>query len=257
MGHCLRYFFLKNGMAAKTRDPNLLKVLLHLQHHEDSQQRRVEAQELDPQLALLRTWQTGRLEQTYPDLLGNAKTGPACRFILSDIYAARDFSQRDHDIEHLYRLLSKFLPEHMLKLLVYAIEMKQLTYQLDQAQVHALVEKLGVTDTITPEHYAEAYRICDNYAERERQIELVVEIIEEICLGLRWPFTGPTLRLARIPAEAAGWFEFYDFLERGYQAMYPMRARKDEQAFIRTIHKREMQILDRIFAGHPDPFHID
>jgi hypothetical protein len=122
---------------------------------------------------------------------------------------------------------------------------------LDDALLHVLVEQLGVTDTITPEVYAQGYRICDNYAERARQIELIGIVLRQVGEGARLPVVGMAMRLARIPAQRAGWGELYDLLARGYAAFKPMR---DVKAFVKTVEQREMRILDRIFAGAPDPF---
>jgi hypothetical protein len=206
---------------------------------------------LDAKLAMLRTWQSQRLAHTYADLLASERFGPACRFFLNDIYAPRDFSQRDHDIEYLYELMSHFIPESLLKLVHSTILMNQLTNALDQALLHALVDDLGVKDTITPQLYAEAYRICNNYSDRADQIQLVVDIGNMVDKSTRLPLVGTTLRLARLPAYSAGWGDLHDFLERGFTAFKHMRG---SGAFLKAIQEREMDILDRIFAGQPLPF---
>ena len=64
-------------------------------------------------LRLLREWQSERLAHTHADLLADRRFGPACRFFLSDVYAARDFSQRDHDIERMYNSMRLVLPAAM------------------------------------------------------------------------------------------------------------------------------------------------
>lgn len=215
--------------------------------------------EMDAALAGLRAWQSARLARTYADFLASPRYGLACRFFLSDIYAPRDFSQRDQDIRYLYEIMASFLPEFLIKVVRKAIELNDLTNELDQFLSQVLVNELGVTKenastAITPQLYAEAYRICDNYAERAHQIELIGEVGRMVDRGTRIPLVGMTLHLARRPAQHAGWGELQSFLERGYTAFKHM-GRADE--FLRTIQTREMGILDRIFARHPDPFHLD
>jgi hypothetical protein len=207
--------------------------------------------EMDGFLIRLRAWQSARLAQTHADLLASHKYGPACRFFLEDIYAPRDFSQRDQDIEYLYAIMSSFLPEFLIKVVRKAIEMNDLTNELDRALSRALAEDLGVTDKITPEQYSEAYRICDNFTERAHQIELIGEVGRMVDRGTRIPLVGTTLHLARRPARRAGWDELHTFLEHGYTAFRHM-GRAD--GFLRTIQEREMGILERIYAHHPDPF---
>jgi hypothetical protein len=209
---------------------------------------------LDASLAMLRAWQSARLAHTHADLLASPHFGPACQFFLDTIYAPRDFRQRDHDAEYLYALMARFLPDFMLSAARKAIELNHLTNQLDQGLLKALVEDLGVTDTITPQLYAEAYRICDNYAERAEQINLMVALGRQVELGTRIPMVGTTLRLARHPARRAGWNEVQDFLEAGYKAFKHMGA--NAKLFLNTLRQREMHILDNIFAGAPDPFDL-
>jgi hypothetical protein len=154
--------------------------------------------------------------------------------------------------------MSGFLPEFLLKVVRKAIEMNDLTNELDLALSRVLVEDLGVngtalSPTITPQIYAEAYRVCDNYAERAHQIRLIGEVGSMVDRGTRIPLVGATLHLARHPARRAGWGELHDFLEHGYTAFKHM-GRAD--GFLRIIQERETTILERIYARHPDPFSL-
>lgn len=230
---------------------DLLNLLFDLQHQAEAQQQPAPGGEIDQRLAMLRGWQTRRLAHTYADLLETAQYRPACLFFLEDIYAPRDFSQRDQDAEHLYRLLARYLPETMLQLLADAIRINQLTNRLDQQLLNALFVELKVGEQITPRDYATAYRLCDNYAEREEQIELLVRILDEAAHGARRPVFAISLRLARLPAYHAGWIDLYNFLERGYQSCKPM---KDVGYFVETIRQRELRILKSIFDAEADPF---
>lgn len=238
-------------MADQDRRPNVIRVLVDLQQDETAKHQQVEEQGLDPGLALLRNWQAQRLAGTYADLLADPEYAAASRFFLSDIYAARDFSQRDHDFERLYHLLSRFLPAQSLHLLRRSLDLNHLSYELDRRLLGALVDELGVRDALTPELYTQGYRLCDHYDERAFQIREIVAVIEEVGAGARLPLVGVSLRLARVPAHAAGWMELYDFLERGYRAFRPL---KSVEKFARTIGQREMDLLERIYGGESNPF---
>jgi hypothetical protein len=238
---------------AKIKPPDPTRLLHDLEHSDELRPQTVAGAELDPQLALLRVWQSGRLSRTYADLLADKHYGPACRFFLGDIYAPRDFSQRDHDIERIYAYLSRVVPAQMLQLLTDTIELNELTNQLDRALLRALIDKLGVTDTITPQLYAQSYRVCDNYADRKYQIDLTTRLLKEVAEGARLAVVGLAMKVVHGPAERAGWGELYDFLDRAYAAFKQVR---DAKPFVRTIQQREMHILDQIFAGEPDPFNV-
>jgi len=207
----------------------------------------------DRQLMVLRAWQHERLSRTHADLLRHPDYGPSCRFFLSDLYAPQDFSQRDHDIETIYQLMSRFLPNFLITLVRQAVELNDLTKSLDHTLNEAIFKELGVADIITSEIYAQGYHICNNYDKRVYQIQLLGDVGKKVALGTRIPFVGLSLRLARGPANNAGWHELQSFLERGYTAFKRMPS---AQKFLSTIQRRELQILNNIFSNKEDPFNI-
>ncbi|NTW96941.1 MAG: hypothetical protein HGB28_00105 [Oscillochloris sp.] len=235
----------------KPTDP--ARLLNDLQQRALIQQQPIAAAVLDPQLALLRMWQSQRLAQTYADLLADPQTGPALRFFLSDLYAPRDFSQRDHDVERIYAFVSQVLPAQTLQVLTAIIALNRLTVALDHDLCRVLVDQLGVTDTITPACYAEAYRICANADVRADQIDRIATVLARVGAGAHLPVISLALFLARIPAQRAGWGEIYDLLSRGYAAFRQLR---DVPTFVGIITQRERRILDQIYAGAADPFTI-
>lgn len=240
-------------MSKREQIDNLVKLLSELQHKPAPENTAADQNTLSPQMALLRAWQSQRLERTYADLLTDERYRPACEFFLSDIYAPRDFSQRDQDAEQLYALLAPRLPAPALALLADAIRVNHLTQSLDQKLLHVLVKDLGFSDRLDEQTYAQAYRLCDNYAERQVQIELLGDILRKVGKAARNPLVGVASRLARVPAQRAGWAEMYDFLARGYGALRKMRK---TDRFIAIIQTRETQILARIYAGDTRPFRL-
>ncbi len=209
---------------------------------------------LDPDVALLRAWQSRRLARTYQDLLDDERHRPACEFFLEDIYGPYDFSQRDHDIEQMYAFTRRFVPDSMLRPLAVTVELHQLSETLDRQLLNVLLKQLGVTDAITPELYAEGYRLCDNYATRVHQIELIEEICERIDGIVRNPLTGPTLSVAKRPLRNAGHVALVNFLDRGFTSFKHMHG---SQHFRATIKQRELSLLDRMYAGEANPFEAE
>jgi hypothetical protein len=208
---------------------------------------------LDPQLERLRAWQSDRLAHTHADWLASPRYGPACRFFLEDLYGPHDFSGRDEDILNVYQSVRRWLPGALIHPLRLVVELNELTHALDAALLRELAGETGVVESITAEQYAAAYRRCDNYAERARQIDLIVTIGQEIDQVTRLPFVETSLRLAHQPAHWAGWGELQDFLERGFAAFKQMG---DATPFLQSVGQRERQILDQIYAGAPDPFDV-
>jgi hypothetical protein len=192
----------------------------------------------------LRAWQARRLAATYADLLAKPRYTRACRFFLDDVYAAKDFRRRDEEIKHLYAIISHFLPDILLRLVKTVIELNDLTETLDEALWSTMQDELGVTDTITLESYTAGYRLCDNYAERLHQIELIDQVGHMVDLTTKIPMIATTLKVVRAPVTAAGWGDLHDWIERGFSAFQCMHGAKE---FLATIHNREMSFLERAF----------
>jgi hypothetical protein len=62
------------------------------------------------------------------------------------------------------------------------------------------------------------------------------------------------LRIAKSPLRGAGYGEVVSFLERGYDSFKRMHG---SRYFRKTLHVREMGILDRFYAHDPDPFRLE
>ncbi|MGE5138860.1 MAG: FFLEELY motif protein [Rudaea sp.] len=235
------------------RIPRLDKLLHQFTHGEDARRQTVTSAPLDPRLALLRRWQSARLAQTYSDLLAKPSFAPACRFFLSDIYAPRDFSQRDHDAERVHAFLSRLMPPATIQILTELIELNRLTTSLDRSLADVLVERLGMADSLTEEMYGRGYRLCNNFAERAQQIALFEKLLNQVGEIAQLRATGIVLAVASKPVRTAGWADLYDFVATGYAAFKPMR---DYRQFSSTVARRERQILARLFDGTPDPFAV-
>ncbi|MCX7892559.1 MAG: hypothetical protein N2544_09390 [Burkholderiales bacterium] len=202
----------------------------------------------------LRAWQAGRLARTHADLLVSDRYRPAAEFFLSDLYGPKDVSKRDGEVERILPSLVALLPAGAIQSLAMALEVDALSEALDAL----LVEKLRAEQrdparplAIDEKRYAAAYRACANRAEREQQIELIDAIGTVLDKVAHKPLITAAVDLARGPAHLAGLGEIHEFLERGLHAFRHM-SRADE--FLAIIRRRETALMDRLFAGAPDPF---
>lgn len=239
----------EKGAQDEHQAPNVLDALHLISHLRSSMAHHelVEGKQLAPLMAYLSAWQSVRLSRTHADLLRDPRFSQACRFFLSDIYAPKDFTQRDHDGHRIYNFMNRFLPEQVLVPLAAALEVNSLTQQLDLALAESMTRYLGVTDRFQTWQYEEAYRLCDNYDVRARQIGLIVEVGKHLERLRYVPFVGTTLHVARGPAKRLGWQQMQDFLERGFVAWKSLR---EPHVFLEAIESREMAILNRIY-GRP------
>jgi hypothetical protein len=225
----------------------MLNLRASMSHHE-----LVEGRQLTPLIATLSAWQSVRLARTHADMLRDPNFSQACRFFLEDIYAPKDFTQRDYDGHRIYHFMNRFLPDATLRPLAMALEVNTLTQQLDLTLAEAMRSHMGVVNRFERWQYEEAYRLCDNYDVRMRQIDLIVEVGHQLERVRKVPFIHTTLHVARGPALRLGWDEMQDFLERGFDSW---RSLHQPGIFLQRIGQRERAILDRIYGrpgGAPD-----
>ena len=208
---------------------------------------------LDPKVALLRTWQAARLTHTYADLLTSKRYRPACLFFLSDIYAPRDFSNRDREMERIYAALEHRAPKHATDLFRDLMELNRVSYALDEELIAVLFGQLGVTESISEAQYADAYRLCNNYPARAHQIDVIVDVITRVGDLAKLPMIGMALKMLHPVAHQMGWGELHDFAERGHDAFRQMG---NVAPFVEVVRTRETQILKQIYAACADPFNV-
>ena len=193
----------------------------------------------------LQTWQATRLAKTYDDLLRDPQCADAVRFFLSDVYGPLPASRRDQDLTRAWNVLKRTLPDAALQVLARALELQLLTAQLDQA----MAQRIGAAPLAWPA-YAAAYRTVGRPDARQRQIDLVVSVGEDLQRVVRHGWIALALRAAHAPAHMAGFGALQDFLERGFAAFHRM---KDSRRLLDAIRDRETRLSVALFSGADSP----
>lgn len=202
-----------------------------------------------PALATLRAWQARRLEASFVDVLADPTMHAAGRFFLSDLYADRDFSGRDRDVDRIMPVMVHLLPESMLSAARDAIELHVLSHALDLRMVEAMARR-GVR-RLDDKTYGAVYREAGLPRLRRRQIGLVVAVGRSLDAAVKRHGVHRLLRASRLPARAAGLSELQGFLERGFDAFARLGG---AERFLARIERGEGEVSRRLFAGHPRPF---
>lgn len=202
-------------------------------------------------LAPLRQWQSRRLALSFKDFLANSKMRPAAEFFLSDLYADRDFSGRDRDAARVLPMMSRFLPDSLLRAATDAIELAVLSHALDMRMAEHLAARPNPKAAVTLADYTRAYQHGNYRRLRQHQIELVLRVGHALDAAVKKHGVYKLLRAARIPAQMAGLSELQGFLERGFHAFDALGG-ADE--FLSQVAAREQEVSRRLFAAHPKPF---
>jgi hypothetical protein len=204
-----------------------------------------------PQLSMLRQWQAKRLAESFEDFLASPRMRPAAQFFLSDLYGDRDFSARDRDAARVLPLMSRLLPDTLLRAATEAIELAVLSHALDLRMAQALSKRSKPMAPVSLADYTRAYRKGGYRHLRRHQIELVLQVGHALDAAVKKHGVYKILRAARIPAQLAGLSELQAFLERGFTAFDALGG-ADE--FLSAVAERELAVSERLFAGAPDPF---
>lgn len=186
----------------------------------------------------LKQFQVNRLKETHKDLLTNYETKDAALFFLNEIYAFKDLSKRDNDLEKLLPTMGKVFPESTLEVIANAMVLDALTEELETKMA------LSLSENFTEEEYFNVYKKETSYEKRLEQLQLVQNLGNCLCSLIRIPLISTTLKMMRIPAKIANLDEMHNFLETGFQTFKNTR---NPENFIRTLITREKSILDTIF----------
>lgn len=210
------------------------------------------AHSADPAFAVrvkaVKAYQHARFAGTYADLLANPRYGAAARFFLDDLYGPGDFTERDDQFARIVPVLVRVFPPDIVRTVAALAALHALSEQLDSQMASRLPVAVGMAIDTLPDAtaYEQAWRAVGRPAERERQIQLMLNVGEALDALTRKPLLRHSLRLMRGPASAAGLSALQRFLETGFDTF---RAMRGAQGLLDTIAQRERQLAAELFAG--------
>lgn len=205
-------------------------------------------------LKALQAWQAARLQRGFAGFLDDPARRPAAEFFLTDMYGDHDFNRRDTDLAKVMPTMQALLPSVLLATVSNGIELGALTHALDLRMAEVLHRLAPRRRKLDDALYARAYREVGHPRLRARQIALIDEVGRGLAAALRTPGVGTLLKVSRLPAKATGLSELQAFLERGFAAFAELG---DPAEFLAEIRKNETRAMQRLFAGHPEPFAAD
>lgn len=187
----------------------------------------------------MKVYQHARFAATYADLLRSAEHAAAARFFLDELYGPHDFTERDAQFARIVPALVRLFPRDIVATVRSLAELHALSERLD-------AEMAGVLDHAELDlgTYRAAWQRVGRGAERQRQIDLMLQIGRALVRFTRNPVLRHSLRLMRGPAKAAGLGALQHFLERGFDTFGALR---QPEAFLALIAEREQVIARWLF----------
>jgi hypothetical protein len=127
--------------------------------------------------------------------------------------------------------------------LVFLLDLHELTEELDNLLVAKLIE-MGVENKITLSDYNRAYRLCDNYDERLKQLDMIIECFHNTHqISSHW-YIGLLIKSVKLMAGPLALNSLLNSLDKGYSIM---RKIKDIHVFTDQLFNKELERLNRIY----------
>ena len=199
---------------------------------------------IEEALIEIRRYQTERLKNTYADFSEKPEYTRLVNFFFTQIYGTQDFGFRNESIKTLHQRLKGILKGEIIDAVGKVIELNDLTEMLDRQMAEAWLSR-GGQPPLDDETYREIYRSLDNYNDRVRQIELLIDATAAIHRISRSWWVGVSLKAVRTAAHIAGYGKIMDFLEAGYDAFHNIR---NINPFLEAVKSREIALNDRLFG---------
>ncbi len=200
----------------------------------------------------VKAFQAQRFAGTYADLLVSKEYAGAARFFLDDLYSDKDYSLRDAQFARIAGALQRLFPKQVVATAVMLAQLHVLTEELDRQM--ALAWMGGTVDVNCDQvtRYMACWSAVGRERDRDRQLEMVLEVGAELDRLTRTRGLRMMLRMMRRPAMAAGLGSLQTFLESGFDIFAEM-AGKDSRAqkFLDTIRERESAWIQRLTAADP------
>jgi hypothetical protein len=213
------------------------QIIRHL-HGLKTMQEIAEKAELMTTIRAVQAWQCKRLLATHQQMYQQKRFKPAVEFFVNELYGPNDFSQRDQDIARIVPKMSKFLPEKALQSLASALHLNAISFELD----FDLAKKL-VGAKINRDTYAEAYISCNNLTNRQKQIDYIRTLGNDLADVVKMKGISSLLFISRKPAKMAGVLALHEFLEKGFKSFKNLGNVED---FITPIMDKEHQIMQQL-----------
>lgn len=190
--------------------------------------------------------QSRRFAGTYADLLAGGPYAAASRFFLEELYSDRDYAERDAQFARIAGAIQKFFPHQVAQTAAALARLHALTEDLDHSLAKVwLAQPAATAPTL---RYCAAWRQLGRRADRQQQLQVVMEIGQEMARLTRTPGLRLMLKMMRGPAAAAGLGSLQRFLESGFDTFAAMAKRpQGAEQFLETVRTRETALITALF----------
>lgn len=192
----------------------------------------------------LQEFQVRRLKRDFRDLRLSEEYGPFTEFFATEIYSARDFTERNESFRRITTQFKGLLGEEIYTGLTRLLDLHSLSDRLD-SEMSTLLIDAGIPVKFTETEYERAYRELDNYDERLLQIDMIIESLQFTHHISRMALIGVALKSARVAVGIFSKDKIVELLETAYSTL---RGIKSIDYLCNEVRVREVARLDRIYG---------
>ncbi|MCJ0828531.1 hypothetical protein MN869_08730 [Acinetobacter sp. NIPH1876] len=209
---------------------------------------------LEQRLHEVQTWMKERIAHTHQEFFARPKNQLMAQYFLKRLYGGPDFDALAQQIERLLKFahkVEKFVPENGIKTGTKSVSLAVLATQLDEQVAQQLLADYPADTPLTDEIMRDTLVKLDQGEVRYEQLRLLDELGVTLDKYMRSTMMYATFKMCKGLAHKYKFDGMYEFIQEGFDAMKPM---KSAAVFIQTFTEKEREIIDRVHAGHPNPF---
>ena len=199
---------------------------------------------LDEAKTAVQDFQVRRLKRDFRDLRMSEEYGPFSEFFATEIYSARDFTERNESFRKLTGQFRHLLGDEIYHGLIGLLDLHKLTDELDEIVAQRILDD-GIPLAFTEVQYEKIYRDLDNYDERVRQIEMIIESLHFKHHVSHQALIGIVLKSAKVATGLFSKDRTVGVLEHAYSTLKNI---KDIAYLSGEVRQRELGRLDRIYG---------
>lgn len=239
-------FYLSSNMSKLAAFDHLLLQYQTLNYHQNPV--------LKQRLHEVQAWMKTRIAGTHQEFFALPENQLMAQYFLDRLYGGPDFDAIAQQIERLLKYAhkaEKLLPENAIKTGTKSVSLAVLATRLDEQVAEQLLEDYPLETPLTDEIMRETLVKLDQGDARYEQLQLLDELGLALDKYMRSTMMYAAFKMCKGIASKYQFEQMYEFIQEGFAAMKPM---KSAAAFIKTFTEKEREIIEKVHAGHPNPF---
>ena len=225
---------------------DLLLQYQNLQYHQNP----VLAQRLHD----VQSWMKQRIAHTHQAFFDQPQNRLMAQYFLNRLYGGPDFDAMAQQIERLLKYAHKaesLLPENAIKTGTKSVSLAVLATTLDEQVAIQLLQDYAPETILTDEIMRQTLIKLDQGDARYQQLQLLDELGVTLDKYMRSTMIYAAFKMCKGVAKKYQFEPMYAFIQEGFAAMKPL---KSAAAFIHIFSQKEREIIEKVHAGHPNPF---